>query len=222
MSKGREKKQPEETNYRVAYRKFWDDVKAKDPQEIINNRQVTYDEDSLQYTVSYFREEYCVDCRKETITRVKDGAIPDMMDGIIILNYLAYAEPLEEKPSQWVSLKEIPGCMIFYPAFHKTSILALIETFGNDASLLVEVAPKLSGEIEKFGDACAVFDAFPEIPLCAVVWEGDEEVPSNATILFEPSIAHMLHGESIIGLGMQLASKLKKLARQAKGATEIS
>ncbi len=216
MNKGKEKKQPGETNYRVAYRKFWDDVKEKDPQEIIENRQVSFEQDSRQYKVHYFKEEYCVDCLKESIIRVKDGAIPDMMDGIIILNYLAYAQPIENKPSQWVSLKEIPGGMIFYPAFHKTSIMALIETFGNQAELLVEVAPQLHGESETFGDACAVFDAFPEIPLCAVIWEGDEEVSANATILFDPSIAPMLHSETIIGLGMQLASKLKKLARKNK------
>jgi hypothetical protein len=45
-----------------------------------------------------------------------------------------------------------------------------------------------------------------------IVWEGDEEVSANATILYNPSIVPMLHGESIIGLGMSLSDKLYKLA----------
>ncbi|HEY3423452.1 MAG TPA: DUF3786 domain-containing protein, partial [Negativicutes bacterium] len=77
---------------------------------------------------------------------------------------------------------------------------------------LLSCAAALGGETALFGTASAIFHAFPEIPLCVIVWEGDEEVPANATILFDPSIGTLLHIESLIGLGMYLSKQLRLLA----------
>jgi len=133
------------------------------------------------------------------------------MASIIMLNYLAYARSPQETAKKWVSLKEISnGGTLFYPAFHKNSIVGLIKAFGHQPKQLLACAATLGGQPTSFGDASAIFQAFPEIPLCVIVWEGDEEVQANATILFEPSIEHLLHMESVIGLGMYLASKLKR------------
>jgi hypothetical protein len=98
--------------------------------------------------------------------------------------------------------------MLFYPAFHRNSIQGLIKAFGHQAKQLLTSAAILGGQEASFGDASVIFQAFPEIPLCVTVWEGDEEVHANATILYDPSIEHFLHIESVIGLGMYLASKL--------------
>ncbi len=40
---------------------------------------------------------------------------------------------------------------------------------------------------------------------------GDEEIRANATVLYDPSVAQLLHIESVIGLGMYLSAKLKQL-----------
>jgi len=202
-----------ETNYRVAYDKYWQDLKRKVPEEIATQLAVTYCSDTRQFVVTFFNSEYVLDCNTETIFRKTDGHIPEIMASIIMLNYLAYAHSSRETAKKWVSLKEIPnGGMLFYPAFHKNSIIGLIEAFGHRSKDLLECAITLGGQPASFGDASAIFQAFPEIPLCVIVWEGDEEVRANATILYEPSIEHLLHIESVIGLGMYLASKLKRRA----------
>ncbi len=198
-----------ETNYRIAYSKWWQDLKRKDPEEIATQLAVIYSRSTRQFVVTFFSSEYILDCDKETIYRKLDGHVPDIMALIIMLNYLVYARPPQETAKKWVSLKEIPnGGMLFYPAFHKQSILGLIKTFGHEAKQLLVCAADLGGEPTSSGDASVIFQAFPEIPLRVIVWEGDEEVRANATILFEPSIEHLLHIESVIGLGMYLVSKL--------------
>lgn len=199
-------------NYRVAYNKYWQNVKEREPNEITAARAVHYNSETRQFVVLFFNEEYLLDSDKETIYRKADGVVPDMMDSIIILNYLAYAQPLRESAPGWVSLKDIPGGMIFYPAFTKNSLLPLIKAFGHQVGLLTTVASSLGGQPTSIGDSSIIINAFPEIPLRVIVWEGDEEVSANATILYDPSIEPMLHIESIIGLGMSLSSKLYKLA----------
>lgn len=202
-----------ETNYRVAYDKYWRDLKRKVPEEIATQLAVTYSNDTRQFVVTFFDSEYILDWATETIYRKTDGHVPEIAASIIMLNYLVYAKPLQETPKKWVSLKEIPnGGSLFYPAFHKNSIVGLINAFGHQPTRLLPCAAALGGKPASFGDASAVFQAFPEIPLCVIVWEGDEEVRANATILFEPSIEYMLHIESTIGLGMYLASQLKRQA----------
>lgn len=202
-----------ETNYRIAYDKYWQDLKRKVPEEIATQLAVTYCSKSRQFGVTFFNSEYNLDCNTETIYRTVDGHVPDINACIIMLNYLVYARSPLETPKKWVSLKELPnGGMLFYPAFHKSSIVGLIKAFGHRPKQLLACASDLGGQPASFGDASAIFQAFPEIPLCVIIWEGDEEVRANATILFEPSIEHLLHIESSIGLGMYLASKLKRLA----------
>lgn len=209
-----------ETNYRVAYDKYWRDLKGRVPEEIATQLAVTYSTETRQFVVVFFNSEYILDWDTETIYRKRDGHVPEITASIIILNYLVYAKPPQETPKKWVSLKEIPnGGSLFYPAFHKASILGLINSFGHQPQKLLSCAEALNGKSASFGDASAVFQAFPEIPLCVIVWEGDEEVHANATILFEPAIEHMLHIESVIGLGMYLASQLKRQA--ANSATKI-
>lgn len=205
-----------ETNYRIAYDKYWQDLKRKVPEEIATQLAVTYCSNSRQFIVKFFNSEYVLDWNTETITRKKDGHVPDINACIIMLNYLVYAQSPQETAKKWVSLKEIPnGGMLFYPAFHQNSIVGLIKAFGHQSKQLLLCSADLGGQPAAFGDASVIFQAFPEIPLCVVIWEGDEEVRANATILFEPSIEHMLHIESVIGLGMYLASKLKRRAPSA-------
>lgn len=135
------------------------------------------------------------------------------MASILMLNYLSFSELPQKPDDKWVSLKEIPnGGALFYPAFQKTAIEALIKNFGQRPGQLLTCADALGGRPASFGSVSAVFHAFPEIPLCVVIWEGDEEVRANATILYDPSVAHLLHIESVIGIGMYLSDKLTELA----------
>ena len=201
-----------ESNYRVVYDKFWQDIKKRDPEEITAVRAVSYSSDTRRFVVMFFNEEYILDSDKETISRKADGQVPDVVATIIILNYLAYAQPLPESAPSWVSIKEISGGMIFYSAFHKTAISVLIEAFGHQSGQLKTVARSLGGQAGPFGDASVVFRAFPEIPLCVIVWEGDEEVRANATILYDSSIESMLNSAISIDLGVYLAGQLKRLA----------
>lgn len=211
MSYGGMEIESRNSNYGVVCSKLWQDIKKRNPEEITAARAVSFSWDTRQFSVMFFAEEYIVDSDRETIYRKADGQVPDAIAMIILLNYLAYAQPLSASAASWVSVKEIPGGMLFYSAFHKMAVSVLIETFGHQAGQLMNAACSLGGQKGPYGDASVIIKAFPEIPLCVVVWEGDEEVRPNATILYDPSIEHLLPSAISIDLGIFLAGKLKSL-----------
>ncbi len=201
------------TNYRIAYEKGWFDLKSKVPEEIARSMAVRYFSSKQQFSVSFLNHNYRIDCSSETIWQESDGRIPKIETAILLLHYLSFFQLSAEVNAEWVSLKELPnGGILFYPAFYKAAIAVLIQAFGRQPERLLECATLLGGQPAPFGRAAATFPVFPKIPLRVIVWEGDEEIPPNATILFDSSIEHFLHIESIISLGIQVAAELARLA----------
>lgn len=200
-------------NYRIAYDKGWQDLKLKQPEDIARNMLVEYVPAQQQFIVPFLNENYIVDLAQQTVVRASDGKSPEIDAAILILHYLSFFQSSAEVAGKWVSLKEIPnGGMLFYPAFHKEVICGLIQAYGRQISSFPECAARLGGQPVQFGDVAAAFSVFPKTPLCVALWEGDEEIAANATMLYDPSIEHFLHIESVIGLGYYLARRLIKVA----------
>jgi hypothetical protein len=65
----------------------------------------------------------------------------------------------------------------------------------------------------EIGDAGYAFTVLPRVHLGLVYWEGDEEFPSQAQVLFEDTAAHYLPTDGLAILGSQLVDKVLKAAR---------
>jgi hypothetical protein len=85
--------------------------------------------------------------------------------------------------------------------------------FGPDVSLLVKAAEKLGGRAIDAGDAGFEFAVFPRVPIQLILWEGDEEFPPEANILFDDVIGELLSPEDIAWLAGMLVYRLMGLAR---------
>lgn len=198
-----------ESNYKVAYYNEWKTLQKRDFKNVEEIRNVIYDEDKKEFYIKVFNREYILNCNDETIRRSDDNQIPSAETGVMILNYLSFTENNIDKTNKWVSLKEIPnGGMMFYPAFYKSSIVSLINTFGYDSSKLRKCGENLGGKEIKMGDVAFEFEVFPKVFCRVVIWEGDDEISPSATLLFDSSVQYMMHVESIIGLGGYVINKI--------------
>lgn len=198
-----------ESNYKVAYYNEWKTLQKRDFKNVEEIRNVTYDEDKKEFYIKVFNRKYILNCNDETIRRSDDNQIPSAETGVMILNYLSFTENNIDKTNKWVSLKEIPnGGMMFYPAFYKSSIVSLINTFGYNSSKLRKCGENLGGKEIKMGDVAFEFEVFPKVFCRVVIWEGDDEISPSATLLFDSSVQYMMHVESIIGLGGYVINKI--------------
>lgn len=198
-----------ESNYKVAYYNEWKTLQKRNLKKVSEIRNVIYDSEKNEFIIKVFNKDYVLNCNEETIMRCDDNYVPSAETGVMILNYLSFTEFDMDKTDKWISIKEIPnGGMMFYPAFYKSSILSLIETFGYDSSKLKKCAQNLGGTEVKMGDAAFEFEVFPKVFCRIVIWEGDDEIKPSGTILFDSSIQYMMHVESIIGLGGYIINKI--------------
>ncbi|MGL5316518.1 MAG: DUF3786 domain-containing protein [Peptostreptococcaceae bacterium] len=198
-----------ESNYKVAYDLEWEKLKQLEPLDVSKRLGVEYNSERKQFIVPFFKEDYILDFKEESIYRKVDNFIPSIDDSIMILNYLTFSIYEIKEDNNWVTLKDIPnGGVLFSPSFQNMSVKRLIQKFGEDIKQFEENALKLGGEEIKFGDKGYKFQVLPKVSICAVMWEGDEDFSPNASILFNPSIQYLMHIETVIGAGICVAGKL--------------
>jgi hypothetical protein len=132
---------------------------------------------------------------------------------ILILHYLLHAsgEPLTGRT---IDFRQVPEGGFYWSAFVSRAKKPLLETFGHDLQLYLKVAVSLGGQPLTLGDASAAFLAFPRVPITHVLWRGDEEFPSEATILFDETISRYFPTEDIAALSGASVYRLMGAARQ--------
>ena len=138
-----------------------------------------------------------------------------LQEQVLILHYLLKAPgaPLAE---QWITFREIPSGEFYYSAFVKRAKEPLVKTFGHQPQLLKELGQQRGGLLREEGDACVCFQAFPKIPVCLILWAGDDEFPPDGNVLFDASIAHYLIAEDVAVLSGMVVYPLIGMAYQKK------
>ena len=162
-----------------------------------------------KFRVTYPDFEFTVDPHAPD---VKD-APPPIQEQVLILHYMmgAIDRPLSDN---WIAYREIKDASFYFNVFVKRAIDPLKKVFGANIDGFSKIAGKLGGTSLKFGDAGFEFFLFPRIPLHLILWEGDEEFPPEANILFNDTIAGMLSGEDIAWLSGFLVYRMIALFYQ--------
>jgi hypothetical protein len=129
----------------------------------------------------------------------------------LLLHYLLRADG-SRLTGNWVGYKDIPGGLLYAGVFARRVTEPLMRKFGKSAKLFREVGYRLGGESAGVGDASFHLLALPRIPLQYVLWEGDEEFPPSAQLLFDSSVDHYLPLEDIVVLGQITTGRLISLS----------
>ena len=68
----------------------------------------------------------------------------------------------------------------------------------------------MGASIQTIGDASVRIDAFPKLPVTVVFWEGDQEIPGSANILFDETAPRLLAMEDLSVVGNLVSFRLRK------------
>jgi hypothetical protein len=127
---------------------------------------------------------------------------------ILILHYLNGSNR-EHLSGQLIAFQDIPSARFYLDAFNRRVKYPMVNAFDDQPDQLPAVAKELFGATTaSAGDISVLIQALPKIPVILVIWRGDEEFPSDGTILFDSSIKEMLSAEDVSELTSRIVYPL--------------
>jgi hypothetical protein len=141
---------------------------------------------------------------------------PPIEEKIILCHYLLHATGTDPA-GQWITFRQIPDGHFYDAAFQRRTRDPFLLTFGHNPQLYRDCAEKLGGIPVQNGDVGMMFRVLPNVPVQLVLWQGDEELPPESTILFDATISEYLPAEDVAVLSGMLVYRLMRLAKTMKG-----
>ena len=169
------------------------------------------DEDG-DFRLAFLWREYVISGDGFTVRLAETGEEPSSFVQSIILTYLATADGATPS-SRWVGFRDLPDGLFYVQAFQGYSGGRLVRELEGGVEAFRRACERLGGEPLEIGDAGYVFTVLPRVHLALVYWEGDDEFPSQARVLFEDTAAHYLPTDGLAILGSQLVGQVLKAAR---------
>jgi hypothetical protein len=164
------------------------------------------------YRLTFFDQEYVISADGFAVRRADtDEEQPSFIQSLI-LTYLITADGTTPS-SRWIGFRELPDGMFYVQAFQGYTGGRLVRELEDDIEAFRRAAEVLGGEPLAIGDAGYTFTVFPRVHMALVYWEGDDEFPSQARVLFEDTSSHYMPTDGLAILGSQLVGRLLKAAR---------
>lgn len=184
----------EKYNLGVALDKAGGELSLADPRIVCSNSGVIYNREQESYLLPYLNRKYLVNHRTGEVSSLLNGGGVSIHLQILFLHYLINASGTPLK-GDWITFKELPGGQIYVEPYQNRTIKPFLKYFGNKPKEFEGIALSLQGETAPFGDLCMVLHPFPRVPIGYVLWEGDEEFPPSANILYDASASFYLPTE---------------------------
>lgn len=173
-------------------------------------------------TVPFLDRTYRVTLPGFVFTDAADGSkeVP-LQEQVLILHYMQNHPPAAGDPQptgapsangKLVAYREIKDASFYFGPFTNRAITPLKKVFGDNPEAFKKTAPLLSGKPVADGDVGFEFLPFPNIPIRMILWQGDEEFPAEATILFDPTVEKIISAEDIAWLAGMVVYRLIALS----------
>lgn len=179
-----------------------------DPALTANRAGAEFDSDNNIIMLQFINQEYRIEHPSGQVTAA-DGSPASQYLAIIILHYLTTADgtPLT---GRWIAYRHLPGGDIYIDPFKKRAINPFLKTFGHRPDKFREAATAIGGYELSMSGISMVIPVLPRVPICFVLWPGDEEISSSANILFDEAAPSYLPTEDYAHLPAIVNGMMKK------------
>jgi hypothetical protein len=150
------------------------------------------------------------------IVRERAGTDVPLDEKIVLCHYLLQAKGTAPA-CEIITFRQIPDGHFYDAAFQQRTRAPFLSVFGERPDLFRASAEQLGGVPVATGDAGMSFQVLPKVPVQLILWQGDEELPAESTILFDATISDYLPAEDIAVLSGMLVYRLIGIAKKLKG-----
>jgi hypothetical protein len=139
-----------------------------------------------------------------------DSAEIPLQEQVLILHYIQQCQP--RLNGNWIAYREIPGAGFYFGAFLKRAVEPFKKVFGSNAAGFERAAVRLQATPVETGSRGYEFRVLPFAPLQIILWEGDDEFPAEANILFDDTAGSYLSPEDAAWLASLTVYRLMALS----------
>lgn len=172
-----------------------------DPVDISNQSTIPYDRENRCFKIKIMGKNYVVNHPSGKLYDSESGEeIRAYAIKILILRYLINSRAVPPFNKD-ITYKEIPGGLVYYKNFYNRTILKLARVFSDKQEFFIESSKAIGAQILDRGDLCCKFEFINNVYITFIVWQGDDELPADANILFDKNIEYYFNAEDLAVLG---------------------
>ena len=139
----------------------------------------------------------------------ESGEIPPKQVQTFLLRFLLEGKN-EPFPGEWKTFRELPWGTVYLAPYTGRILRRAAFAFGNRLEEFRAAAERLGGLPIETGDAGYQFDLIGDYRLRLLIWEGDEEFPPSAQLLYSANFGPGFAAEDRVVAGELLIDALRQ------------
>jgi len=191
----------------VPFAHYEEKFRTLDPASVTQRlTDVTWD--GAEFTVTLLGRSYAISHPDYAIRALDDGKLPPLPTQTFLLRYLLEGKT-EPWRGQWKTFREMPWGEMYIKPYTGRVLTRAAFTFSFRLDAFRAAAEKMGAEAVKHGDAGYRFDLIGGYQMQILIWQGDDEFPPNAQILYSDNFAEGFAAEDRVVAGDILISTIK-------------
>ena len=187
---------------------FYEERFAKADAEEIARRLPDAKWDGKEFYVNLMGREYAISHPAYSIRTVDGGNVPPLPAQTFLLRYL-----LESKTAKWTgewkTFREMPWGEMYIKPYTGRVLTRAAFTFSFKLAAFSAACEKMGAVKLPHGDAGYQFELVPGYHIQILIWQGDEEFPPNAQVIYSENFAEGFAAEDRVVAGDILISTIK-------------
>ena len=178
-----------------------------DPAEVLS-RLPDLGWDGKEFTVTLLGRRYALAHPAYSIRALDGGAVPPLPTQTFLLRYLLEGKKIAWQ-GNWKTFREMPWGELYIKPYTGRVLTRAAFTLGTRVASFRAAAEKMGAAAVGHGDAGYQFSLVGGYEMQILVWEGDEEFPPNAQVLYSDNFEEGFAPEDRVVAGDILISMIK-------------
>ncbi len=190
----------------VPFAHYENRFRALDPLEAAERTGTKWD--GKEFYVNLLGREYAITHPDYAIRALDGGTVPPLPTQTFLLRYL-----LESRQAawagEWKTFREMPWGEMYIKPYTGRVLTRAAFTLGTRLAAYQAAAQRMGAHPVPHSDAGYLFDLIGPYQMQILVWEGDDEFPPNAQVLYSDNFADGFAAEDRVVAGDILISAIK-------------
>ena len=191
----------------VPFAHYEEKFRSLDPAEALQ-RLPDVQWDGKEFTLTLLGRGFAIAHPRYAIRALDGGALPPLPVQTFLLRYLLESKQVAWSGA-WKTFREMPWGEMYITPYTGRVLTRAAFTFGFRLAAFAAAAEKMGAAKLSHGDAGYEFSLIGPYKMQILVWEGDDEFPPNAQVIYSDNFAQGFAAEDRVVAGDILISTIK-------------